>query len=168
MTIVYYSRTGSTEHYASQLSSMLRLPSISFTEAMAELENGEEIIYIGAMRMGRIANIDKAMAGFKVTLALGVGLEEGVEDKVREASLIPPSIPLLLLPGAYYPDRLKGFEKFIMKMVTSAKVKELEKKEEISGKEERILNVLKNGGTLYSEEELKKAASLWKERYEEK
>ena len=61
MTIVYYSRTGSAEHYASQLSSMLRFPSISFTEAMDELENGEEIIYIGAMRMGRIANIDKAM-----------------------------------------------------------------------------------------------------------
>ena len=37
MTIVYYSRTGSAEHYAYQLSSMLRFPSISFTEAMDEL-----------------------------------------------------------------------------------------------------------------------------------
>jgi hypothetical protein len=137
MIIVYESKTGFTRRYAEMLAKKTGLKAYR-TKEITKAANGEEIIFLGWMRAGKIVGLDKLKA-HKVIAVCASGTARKAEpdnETVIERNKIK-GIPFFYLRGGCLPlKELKGLDRILMtmflKMLKSRKDKDEELEESIA------------------------------------
>ena len=154
--IVYTSNTGYTAEYARMLGGEINLPVYTLEEAAKALPEKAEIIYLGWVMGSLIRGLDKARKRYSVRAAGAVlmGASGSQIPEMRKMNKIPENLALFSLQGGFDMNRLKGVYKFMMKFMTKALIRDIEAKAEKSVDDERILGLLKNGGSCVSRENL--------------
>lgn len=150
MVIVYTSETGFTQQYAKLLGKSVGIPVIDLTEAVATLEDGRHIFYMGWVMAGGIKDFKKAKRNFQVAGACGVGIRPDLIQmttslnkryKMKEGQMF-------YLPGGLAPEKLNATYGKALKMVLGVLTKVIQKQPKISKEEERLLEVFEKGGSL--------------------
>lgn len=154
--IVYTSNTGSTQKYAEFLGESIHLPVYSLSQAMTQLEDKSEIIYMGWVMAGMIKGYSDAVKKFEVKAVCGVGMSKTGDnlELIRSQSQIPENIALFTLQGAYEPKKLKGVSKLLLSMVVKKSIKELEQKDNRTDDDNDMLAFLKTTGSRVSPQNL--------------
>lgn len=150
--IVYTSNTGYTKEYAGLLGNRLSLPVYSVKEAPKQLKKKEEILYLGWLFAANVKGYQKAAKRYTVRAVCGVGLgDTGAQiNEVRKATDLPEGLPLFTIQGGMDHDKLKGINRFMIKMLT----KMLDSKADRTEDESRMLELIKKGGNYVSEQNL--------------
>ncbi len=154
--IVYTSNTGYTAEYARMLSAKCSLPVYSLAEALEALDEGDKIVYFGWLMAGFVKGYKKAAKRFTVTIVCAVGLGgNGTQrEEVRKANSIPECTPLFTIQGGYDYKRLRGVNKFLMRIVGAKLRRDLLRKTYLSDDDEVVLDLLTNGGSAVDEKNL--------------
>lgn len=153
--IVYTSNTGSTGQYARLLGQETGLPVCSLTEAKKALNEGVQIIYLGWVMASGIQGYADAARLYKIPMVCAVGMEPaGKEQELREKNGIPQDAALYALQGGYSPDRLRGIQKLMMRMITGSMAKKLAAKADRTPEEDDLLELMQHGGSRVSPEKL--------------
>lgn len=147
--IVYTSKNGHTAEYAEILGKLTGLPVYSLKDAEKQLENGTPIIYLGWLMASRVQGYKRAAKIFKVSAVCGVGLcDTGTTlSEVQNANALPEDFPLFTMQGGMDKDKLKGFDKLLINMLT----KGLASQKEPTETDERMLNLLTHNENFVSE-----------------
>jgi len=151
IAIVYTSNTGFTKRYAEMLSKITKLPLYNLDNTEA-LEKGSPVIFCGWLFASNIKGYKKALKRFSVCAVMGVGLCEtgSLTAEVRKTAAIAESIPLFIVQGGMCYDKLKGVNKFMIKMLR----KFMTAKKDKTDDEKRMLELVTYGGDYVSEENL--------------
>ena len=148
--IVYISNTGHTAAYAKILGEKTGLPVYELSDAVKKLNKGEEIIYMGWLFANTVKGYAKASKCFAVSAVVGVGLCDtgtGIEG-VRKVNKIPDSLPVFTMQGGMNKNELRGINKFMINML----IKMMDKKQDKTEDDERMIYLLKNDQNYVSEE----------------
>lgn len=145
--IVYVSNTGFTAKYAEMLSAELGYAVMTLEEAKTKLEKGSEIIFLGWISAGFIKGLGKARKLFEVKAVGGVGM--GMYTEKVQANLVLQNkleaIPAFYLQGGFDINKLKGFNRFAMKMVGAIMSKTMQKdKSNLPSDAAEMLDAIKN------------------------
>lgn len=154
--IVYESNSGFTKKYAELLSSKTGVAVCSLTEAKKQLSPGTDILFMGWIMAGSIKGFKKALSRYSVKAVCGVGMaspEEKMENEIKKRHSLT-TIPLFYLQGGFDINRLTGMYKLMMKTMSKTAGAALEKKENRTPEEEKMLGMMKNGDDCVSEENL--------------
>lgn len=149
ITIVYTSETGHTQRYATMLGELCRKPVMSLAEAKSNLEKGSQIVYLGWVRAGRVVGLKQAKRKFSIRAVAGVGIRPDVETMSQNICKMRgvPSDGGFYLPGGYAPDKLEPGKNKALSMVLGVLSKKINKQENISPGEKRLLQVFEKGGS---------------------
>ena len=159
--IVYTSNTSSTEQYARLLGQETGLPVCALTEAKKALNSGAQILYLGWVMAGSIQGYADAARLFQIPMVCAVGMEpDAKQQELREKNGIPQDAALFALQGGYSPDRLRGMQKLMMRMITGSMAKKLAAKADRTPEEDDLLDLMEHGGSRVSLEKLA-APLLW-------
>lgn len=147
--IVYTSKNGHTAEYAKILGRQTGLPVYSLKDAEKQIENGTPIIYLGWLMASRVSGLNKAKKKFKVSAVCAVGLCDtgALLQEVQKANALSENFPLFTMQGGMDKDKLKGFDKLLINMLT----KGLASQKERSETDERMLNLLTHSENFVSE-----------------
>ena len=147
--IVYTSKNGHTAEYAEILGRQTGLPVYSLKDAEKQLANGTPIIYLGWLMASRVMGLNKAKKKFKLSAVCAVGLCDtgSLLTEVRKVNTLPEDFPLFTMQGGMDKDKLKGFDKLLINMLT----KGLASQQERSKTDERMLNLLTHSENFVSE-----------------
>ena len=149
--IVYTSNTGSTEQYARLLGQETGLPVRSLEEARKALSSGAQILYLGWVMAGGIQGYADAARLYRIPMVCAVGMEPaGKEQELREKNGIPQDAALFALQGGYSPDKLRGMQKLMMRMITGSMAKKLAAKADRTPEEDDLLDLMQHGGSRVS------------------
>lgn len=154
--IVYTSNTGYTAQYARLLGEKTGLPVYELAEAKKRLPAGSRILYLGWLMAGKVQGYGKAANQYAVAAVCGVGMGttgSQLQD-VRKANPIPDSTPVFTLQGGFDMRRLKGIYKFMMTIMAKTVGKELAQKADRTPDEDDMLELLANGGSRVSGDNL--------------
>lgn len=148
--IVYTSNTGYTEAYAKILGQKTGLRVITLDQAMKLLPKGTRIIYMGWLFASSVKGYHKAAKRFDIRAVCGIGLCDtgALLAEVRKAIALPESIPLFTMQGGMDHSKLRGINKFMIDML----VKMLQRKEDSTQDEKRMLELIQKGGNYVSQE----------------
>ncbi len=151
--IVYLSGTGFTKRYAEMLSSKTGLPCYDLKTAQKEVKEGEEIYYLGWVYANTVKGLSKAQKRWKLAAVSPVGMypESPTNNDILK-STNKLTCPMFYLQGGMQPDKIKGVNKLILKMVCKFLTKD-EKPENAD-----IIKTFREGCDCVSEENL--AAAL--------
>ena len=153
--IVYTSNTGSTEQYAKLLGQETGLPVYSLTDAKQALKSDTRILYLGWIMANAIQGYADAAKRYRIPMVCAVGMEPaGKEQTLREKNGIPQDAALYPLQGGYLPDRLRGVQKLMMRMITGSMAKTLAAKANRTPEEDDLLELIRHGGSRVSLEKL--------------
>lgn len=153
--IVYTSNTGSTEQYAKLLGQETGLPVYSLTDAKQALKSDTRILYLGWIMADAIQGYADAAKRYRIPMVCAVGMEPaGKEQTLREKNGIPQDAALYPLQGGYLPDRLRGVQKLMMRMITGSMAKTLAAKANRMPEEDDLLELIRHGGSRVSLEKL--------------
>ena len=153
--IVYTSNTGSTEQYAKLLGQETGLPVYSLTDAKQALKSDTRILYLGWIMADAIQGYADAAKRYRIPMVCAVGMEPaGKEQTLREKNCIPQDAALYPLQGGYLPDRLRGVQKLMMRMITGSMAKTLAAKANRTPEEDDLLELIRHGGSRVSLEKL--------------
>ncbi len=157
--IVYTSNTGYTQRYAKMLGEKTGLRVYSLKD-IKSLEKGTVIIYLGWLFASSVKGYNKAKKRFDISAVVGIGLgDTGSQiEQVRKAIALDETIPLFTVQGGMDNDKLRGMNKFMIKMLT----KSMSAKAERSDDENRMLDLIINGGDYVSEDNLSDVLNWWK------
>lgn len=149
--IVYTSNTGFTARYAQILGEKTGLPVWELSDARKRLPKGTPIIYMGWLFAGSVKGYAQAFRRFSIRAVCGVGLCDtgALLREVRKAISLPEEIPLFTLQGGMDHSKLKGINKFMIGML----LKMLQKNENPTDDDRRMLQLVQNGGDYVSEED---------------
>ena len=155
--IVYTSNTGFTAQYAKLLGRKLNLPVYSLDAVKGKLDDGVEILYLGWLMAGQVKGYKQAAKLYKITAVCGVGMgASGSQiEEVRKGNAIPTEVPLFTLQGGFELGKLHGIYKFMMNTMKRTVGKKLAGKPDKTADEQDMLNLLLNGGSRVSEENLR-------------
>lgn len=147
--IVYTSKNGHTAEYAEILGRQTGLPVYSLKNAKKQLANGTPIIYLGWLMASRVKGLNKVKKKFKVSAVCGIGLcDTGtLLQEVQKANELSEDFPLFTMQGGMDKDKLKGFDKMLINILT----KGLASQKERSETDERMLNLLTHSENFVSE-----------------
>ena len=150
--IVYVSNTGYTKAYAGLLAQKTGLPALPLADALKQLAPGAKVIYMGWLMAGSVKDYRKAARRFDVRAICGVGLgDSGAQDAAaRQACNAPAYVPVFTLQGGMDLARLRGPYKLAIRLLT----KGLAASKNRTPDDERMLQLLQNGGNYVSEENL--------------
>lgn len=154
--IVYSSMTGFTAEYAGMLSRKTGLPAYTLSQAGEKLTAQQPVLYMSWLMAGTLVDYKKAAAKLNVAAACSVGLNATPEQvkATRKASKIPENVPLFAVQGGYAPQKLTGMYKWMMKLVTKVLIKKISSLPGKGAAEEKLLEVLRHGGSFVQEENL--------------
>ena len=129
--IVYTSENGHTAEYAEILGRQTGLPVYSLKDAEKQIENGTPIIYLGWLMASRVRGLNKAKKKFKVSAVCAVGLCDtgSLLTEVRKVNTLPEDFPLFTMQGGMDKDKLKGFDKLLINMLTKGLASQKERSE---------------------------------------
>lgn len=147
--IVYSSNTGYTKRLAKILGEKAGLQVMDLKSAKNNLKPEDEIIYFGWLFANNIKDYKKAAKLFKVKAVCAVGLADSSDQLIStlKNQNNTENIPLFYMRGGYDTSKLKGFNKFVMKMFAGM----LNKKSNKTSDEENMLKIIKNGADFVSE-----------------
>lgn len=142
--IVYTSNTGHTAEYARILSRQTGLPAYELSRAMKELPKATPIVYMGWLFASYVKGYAKAAKRFQVKAVCAVGLCDtgALLAEVRKAISLPAETPLFTLQGGMDHSKLRGINKFMISML----LKMLQKNQNPTEDDLRMLDLVKNGG----------------------
>ena len=154
--IVFTSKTGHTAEYAKILGEKIGLPYFSLPEAKKKLAENSEIIYLGWLMASRIKGYKQANKMFDIKAVCGVGMSGTGEhiDEVNAANALPGALPVFTLQGGLNMNKLSGMNKFMMKIMNKVISEQLEKNDNRTAAEDATLDMIKNGASYVSEENL--------------
>lgn len=152
--IVYTSNTGYTAEYAKILGEITGLPVYALNETQ---EKDIPIIYLGWLMAGSVKGYKKAVKRFKVCAVCGVGMgATGSQIKdIKKANNLPNDMPVFSLQGGFDINKLKGIYKFMMNTMKRTAGKSLANKQDRTADEDAMLDLMLNGGSYVSRENLK-------------
>lgn len=139
-SIVFTTNTGHTIEYVRILSDLTDLSAYSLECAMKELPKNSDVIYAGWLFVNKVKGYKKAAKRFNVKAVCGVGLCDtgtAIED-VRKANNIPQEVPLFTMQGGIDKPKLRGINKFMIKML----IKMMNKKKNPTEDDKRMLELL--------------------------
>jgi len=154
--IVYTSMTGFTAQYANMLSNKTGLPAYTLAQAKEKLTAQQPVLYMSWLMAGMLVDYKKVAAQLNIAAVCSVGLNATPEqaEATRKASKMPNSMPIFALQGGYAPEKLTGMYKFMMKLVTKVLIKKISALPNKGPAEEKLLEVLRHGGSFVKEENL--------------
>lgn len=154
--IVYTSNTGYTAEYAKLLSERTSLPVYTLDEAHVSLDKGSEIIYLGWLMASMVKGYSKVIKFFDIKAVCGVclGTTGSQLAEIKKMNKLPDSLPLFTLQGGFDMAKLKGMNKFMMKIVGKAIKKKIMSQPEQSDDDRKIVDMLDNGGSAVDERHL--------------
>ncbi len=154
--IVYTSNTGYTKEYARILAEKTTLPLYNLESALKSLPYGSEIIYLGWLRASFVNGYDKASKKFRINAVCGVCMgESGSQiDSVRKNNKIPENIKVFTLQGGFDMKKLRGINKFMMKIMVKHLTKDIMAKETRTEEDEKLLLMMDKGASFVSEKNL--------------
>lgn len=146
--IVYTSNTGHTAEYAQILGQQTGLPVYELSCAVKTLPKGTPIVYMGWLFASNVKGYSKAAKRFQIKAVCAVGLCDtgALLKEVRKAISLPEATPLFTLQGGMDHSRLRGINKFMISML----LKMLQKNQNPSEDDKRMLELVKNGGYFVS------------------
>lgn len=149
-SIVYISATGHTKKYAELIGEKTHLPVYELSEAKKALSAKDEIIYLGWLFANSIKGYKKAARRYTIKAVCAVGLcDTGTAiDDVRVRNGMPEELPLFTMQGGMDKTKLRGINKFMIKMLSGA----LSSKKRRTEDEERMLYLLNNDKDYVCEE----------------
>ncbi len=151
MVIVFASKTGFTKRYAYILGAKTGLKVFPVKE-LSKVHPGEEIIFLGWMKVGKIQGFDK-LAKHKVRAVCGSGTGRTAEPDTQTviARNKIEGIPFFYLRGGCFPLReIKGLDKIMLSMF----VKVLKRRQDKDEKQEEAISIIVNGFDGVKEENL--------------
>lgn len=154
--IVYTSNTGYTRQYALLLGEKTGLPVYSLQEAGQKAAFGSSILYLGWLMAGKVQGYSQAARRFSVAAVCGVGMGatgSQLED-LRQANALPKELPVFTLQGGFDLKRLRGIYKLMMTVMAKTAGRGLADKPNRTPEEDAMLELLQNGGSRVSEENL--------------
>lgn len=156
IAIVYTSNTGFTKKYAEMLGMETGLPVYDAKTAIKTLTFGDDIVYLGWMKAGKVVGYSKVSKNLEVVCLIGVGMGAGsqIED-IRKSSKISSRIPVFYMQGGFDMDALSGVNKIMMSTMEKTVAKKIEKKAAPTQDEREMLDLIKNGGSRVSKENIK-------------
>ena len=161
MVIVYESKTGFTKRYAEMLSTKSKLNVVAVKD-ISKINQDEEIVFLGWMKVGRIQGLNKTRK-YNVIALCGSGTGRAAEpdtETVIEKNKIE-GIPFFYLRGGCFPlKELKGMDKIMLSMF----VKMLKKRKGKDEKQEEAISIIENGYDGVKEENLEPVLEWLNER----
>lgn len=148
--IVYTSNTGHTAEYAQILGRQTGLPVYALSRAAKELPKGTPIVYMGWLFASYVKGYAKAAKRFDIRAVCAVGLCDtgALLAEVRKAISLNAEMPLFTLQGGMDHSKLQGINKFMISML----LKMLQKNQDPTEDDKRMLELVKNGGYFVSPE----------------
>jgi len=162
--IVYESNTGYTRKYAEMLSAETGIPSYDRKAAGGFLKSGDEIIFMGWLSAGMVIGFNKAAKEYKVKALCGVGLGAPNDEQVNQLKnrYAKLKVPVFYLRGGFDMERLKGFNKFLMKLFLKSAIASYNKtKDEEKAK---MIDAMKYGADFVKKENLAPVISFLTEK----
>ncbi len=146
--IVYTSNTGYTAEYAKNLADKTGLPLYTLKESK-NLEKGSPIIYMGWLMAGSVKDYNKAAKKYDIRIVVGscLGTTGSMDTSVRKSHKIPDSVPVFTLQGGFDMKKLKGMDKFLMRIVGKVIKKQILSKPEQTEDDIKIVDMLDHGGS---------------------
>ena len=159
--IVFTSNTGYTADYAKLLHDYTDLPVYALEDAKRKLKEGTEIVYLGWLMAGSVVGYKEAAKLYNIKAVCGVCLATSgsLDEAVRKTHSIPKEIAVFTIQGGFDMKKLKGGYKLGMTVMAKILKKKLAADTE---ENRRIINMLDNGGSCVSAENLKPVISLIK------
>ena len=154
--IVFTSNTGFTAQYARLLGEKTGLPVYALEEAKKRLAPGNAVIYLGWLMAGTVQGYRKAARRYDVRAVCGVGMGATGSQlaDVRKANAVADHIPVFTLQGGFDMKKLTGLYRFMMTVMAKTAGKALSEKVGRTPDEDDMLELLLNGGSRVSEENL--------------
>lgn len=154
--IVYTSNTGYTAEYARMLSQNTGIRTLLLKDAVKVLKRRTPVIYMGWLMAGVIKGYKKAAECFDVKAVCCVGIMDMASqmEQIKQAAGMPEKFPLFPLKGGFDINRLHGAYKLLMKMMRGSIIKQTEAKAVKTQAEDEMIDLIKNGGSLVSAEQL--------------
>lgn len=151
--IVYTSKNGHTKEYADVLSKKINVPIYSLDEAKQKLNKESKIIYMGWIHANKVMGYKKAWSKFCICMVIGCGLcDTGtIIGEVRNRTNINSSVHLFTVQGGMKLSTLKGYDKFLIKMLING----LSKSKNRTPRDDRMLYLLTHEENYVKEENLK-------------
>lgn len=150
--IVYESNTGFTKKYAELLSQALNIPTYERKLADGFLKEKDEIVYLGWLKAGSIVGYNKVKNLYNIKVVCGVGMAVNGQKEL-DAKYKEEKGKIFYLQGGFDIDKLKGMDKFAMKIMSKILGKVIAKKEVKSEEDLATLEML-HGGDKVSAEKL--------------
>ena len=153
--ILYTSNTGFTAQYAALLSEQTDLPCFSL-KAAGHIQPGTPILYLGWLMAGNVQGYKEAAKKYTICAVCGVGMGatgSQIAD-VRKTNALPDEMPVFVLQGGFDRKRLHGIYKLMMTVMKNTVGKSLARKPDRTPDEDTMLDLLENGGSRVSPENL--------------
>ena len=154
--IVYTSNTGYTKKYAELLAENTGL-SVYDSKSVPENLRGADIVYLGWMMAGKVSGYSNAARKYNVKICCGVGMADADQKQLSDMiknNNIPGDCVSFILQGGFDINKLKGIYKFMMKMMSKGVGSKLEAKPDRTPEEDKMLDMMKNGGDYVCESSL--------------
>ena len=152
---LYTSNTGFTAQYAALLSEQTGLPCFSL-KAAGHIQPGTPILYLGWLMAGNVQGYKEAAKKYTICAVCGVGMGatgSQIAD-VRKTNALPDEMPVFVLQGGFDRKRLHGIYKLMMTVMKNTVGKSLARKPDRTPDEDTMLDLLENGGSRVSPENL--------------
>lgn len=153
--ILYTSNTGFTAQYAAMLSEQTGLPCFAL-KAAGHIQPGTPILYLGWLMAGNVQGYKEAAKKYTICAVCGVGMGatgSQIAD-VRKTNALPGEMPVFVLQGGFDRKRLHGVYKLMMTVMKNTVGKSLARKPDRTPDEDTMLDLLENGGSRVSAENL--------------
>ena len=153
--ILYTSNTGFTAQYAALLSEQTDLHCFTL-KAAGHIQPGTPILYLGWLMAGNVQGYKEAAKKYTVCAVCGVGMGatgSQIAD-VRKTNALPGEMPVFVLQGGFDRKRLHGIYKLMMTVMKNTVGKSLARKPDRTPDEDTMLDLLENGGSRVSPENL--------------
>ena len=154
--IVYTSQTGYTAAYAALLADKTGVKAVSLEEAVSAVPEQSEILYLGWLMAGKVQGYDKARKIYRVSALGGVGMgRTGTQlDDIRRQNGVSEAMPVFSLQGGFDRTRLRGLYRFMMTVMAKTAGRSLANKVGRTPEEDDMLDLMTNGGSRVSEDNL--------------
>ncbi len=117
--IIYKSKAGHTKRYAELLAEELKLPYYSFDEIPLDINKQTPVIALTYVMANSLSKYKKMIKKYNIQLVIAVGSSPANEETKNSIIINNKinSIPLFYVKGGIDQTKLKGFERFIIKMI---------------------------------------------------
>ena len=153
---MYTSQTGYTAAYAALLADKTGVKAVSLEEAVSAVPEQSEILYLGWLMAGKVQGYDKARKIYRVSALCGVGMgRTGTQlDDIRRQNGVPEAMSVFSLQGGFDRTRLRGLYRFMMTVMAKTAGRSLANKVGRTPEEDDMLDLMTNGGSRVSEDNL--------------